>query len=279
MQVITRPSVFLMFATEFAYGYEDFLNHVGAGDWESDSTAACDVAPEVSGRTCYNSFLKPRPGGNAGYIGHILEEAHGSVMEHPVLTVGICGVTRILTQEITRHRHLSPSQLSQRFVDEGESSFVLPAILDLADEEYSRRVSVDAQFVKGATPDDDRAIRIWVGACHRSLLEYQEMVNALDFKIQGSDESKTSRRKRVREAARGVILNDIESRLVLTGNVRAWRWFLERRGTPDCALEMRRLAAAVLRVVQPIAPACLSDMEIFQDADGRESIRSHYHKV
>ncbi len=37
------------------------------------------------------SFAKPRPGGNAAYIGHILEVGHGSVLEHAVFNLIITG--------------------------------------------------------------------------------------------------------------------------------------------------------------------------------------------
>ena len=82
---------------------------------------------EVAGRLCYTSYARPRPGGNATYIGHILEVGHGSVLEHAVFNFIITGVSRSFTHELVRHRAgWSYSQLSQRFVDESACAFVEP---------------------------------------------------------------------------------------------------------------------------------------------------------
>src|SRR5438034_11227619 len=73
------------------------------------------------------SFAKPRTGGNQAYIGHILEVGHGSVLEHAVWNLIITGVSRSFTHELIRHRAgFGYSQLSQRYVDESEASYVEP---------------------------------------------------------------------------------------------------------------------------------------------------------
>lgn len=276
LRVITRPSVFLIGKMEVhESGMDAFLDHLGVPEWTTDTDGA-QMIVEVAGRACYNSFRSRRPGGNREYIGHILQVGHGSVTEHAVYTVAICGISRILSQEITRHRHHSPSQLSQRFVDESESAFVLPAIIDL---EPDAPLVGSLYDLHPATAEDYSALVAWSEACRYSLQSYALQADALEFKIQGSEQSKTLRRKRVREAARGVLINDIETRLVLTGNARAWRWFLELRGTEECALEMRRLAVAIYRAIQPQAPNLFQDAEVFTDTDGRESLRFAHHKV
>src|SRR5262245_18719402 len=73
------------------------------------------------------SFARPRPGGNEAYLKHILEVGHGSVLEHAVWNFLVVGVSRSLTHELIRHRvGLSPSQLSQRYVDESVAEYVEP---------------------------------------------------------------------------------------------------------------------------------------------------------
>jgi thymidylate synthase (FAD) len=276
LMVITRPSVFLIGKMDVhREGMDAFLAHLGVPEWATDRDGAEEIV-EVAGRSCYNSFHSRRPGGNREYIRHILEVGHGSVAEHAVYVVAICGISRILSQEITRHRHHSPSQLSQRFVDESESAFVLPAIIDLMPD---HAIAEDSKFVHTSTLEDNKAVMTWMEACENSLFLYRRMVKDLEHKVDGSEESRTLKRKRVREAARGVLLNDIETRLVLTGNARAWRWFLELRGTAECALEMRRLAVAIYRAIQPEAPNIFQDSEVFVDTDGRESLRFLHHKV
>src|SRR5213078_1170344 len=95
--------------------------------WQTDTEVAGEHLAEVAGRLCYMSFARPRPGGNHAYIGHILEVGHGSVLEHAVFNLIVAGVSRSFTHELIRHRAgFGYSQLSQRFVDEAECSFVEP---------------------------------------------------------------------------------------------------------------------------------------------------------
>jgi thymidylate synthase (FAD) len=87
------------------------------------------------------------------------------------------------------------------------------------------------------------------------------------------------RRKMAREAARGVLPNSTETKIVVTGNARAWRTMLELRSSEGAELEIRRLAVAVLRVLQQEAPGFFSDFEIYVADDRREAARISYHKV
>src|SRR5262249_31490582 len=75
---------------------------------------------EFAGRACYQSWNKPNPATatNQGYLRHILDVGHLSVLEHGVVTMYLTGVSRSLTHELIRHRHFSYSQLSQRYVPE-----------------------------------------------------------------------------------------------------------------------------------------------------------------
>src|SRR5206468_11909624 len=98
---------------------------------------------ETAGRVCYMSFQRPRPGGNAAYLGHIKEVGHGSVLEHAVWNLLFTGVSRSLTHELVRHRAgLGFSQLSQRYVDESVAEYVEPD--PIADDPAAHRVWLEA---------------------------------------------------------------------------------------------------------------------------------------
>ena len=73
IRVITEPSVYVL-GKQTVDGAElnRFLTDHGVS-WESDSEIAAEVLTETAGRVCYMSFAKPRPGGNAAYLGHIKE--------------------------------------------------------------------------------------------------------------------------------------------------------------------------------------------------------------
>lgn len=194
---------------------------------------------EAAGRSCYQSFAKPNPetATNAGYISNILKQRHFSVLEHCSFTVYVTGVSRALTHELVRHRHLSFSQLSQRFVDESNAKFVLPPAL--------------MGRVGKVLTDLDEFIS-------KSGSVYRKLVALL------TEAGLT--RKQAREAARAVMPNMTETKIVVTGNYRAWRHFLAVRGTAHADAEIRALAVNLLRMFKTHAPNSFHDMTI--DVEG-----------
>ena len=114
-------------------GVPDFLQAVGAAGWESDAGSEGEQLIELCGRLCYRSWA---PGlnanvtkvreGNAAYIANLIAQRHWSVLEHCTVTYAFVGVSRVLTHELCRHRHLSFSQESLRFVRLDELGAYMP---------------------------------------------------------------------------------------------------------------------------------------------------------
>jgi thymidylate synthase (FAD) len=90
---------------------------------------------------------------------------------------------------------------------------------------------------------------------------------------------KVHRRKMAREAARAVLPNATETKIVVTANARAWRTMLELRSSEGAEAEIRRMAVGCLKVLQADAPAFFSDFEIYPAEDGQVSARVGFHKV
>ena len=62
-------------------------------------------------------------------------------------------------------------------------------------------------------------------------------------------------KKQRNEAARALLPNAVETRMVVTGNLRAWHEVIERRTRPDADAEMQevmRLAKKALHTVSPV---------------------------
>jgi thymidylate synthase (FAD) len=87
------------------------------------------------------------------------------------------------------------------------------------------------------------------------------------------------RRKMAREAARGVLPNSTETKIVVSANARAWRTILELRAGEGADLEIRRLAVAIIRLLRREAPGFFSDFEIYAADDQREAARVEHSKV
>jgi len=107
----------------------------------------------------------------------------------------------------------------------------------------------------------------YVAAVERLMARYAETVD------------KVHRRKLAREAARSVLPNATEVKIVASANVRAWRTMLELRLGEGAEAEIRRMAVACLRVLQQEAPALFADFEIYRMDDGSEAGRVGFHKV
>jgi thymidylate synthase (FAD) len=87
------------------------------------------------------------------------------------------------------------------------------------------------------------------------------------------------RKKRAREASRSVLPNAAETKIVATGNARAWRHFCEMRGSGSADKEIRRLTAVVLRLLQAEAPNIFGDMSLVPHTDGTEVVETVNAKV
>src|SRR5437870_1074224 len=100
IRVLREPTVYLVGRQTVAPTEVDrFLADHGV-TWQTDSEIAGEVLAEISGRLCYMSYARPRPGGNKAYVDHILEVGHGSVIEHAVWNFIFTGVSRSLTHEL-----------------------------------------------------------------------------------------------------------------------------------------------------------------------------------
>lgn len=226
------------------------------------SAAEGDALAEVGGRICYDSFAAPRPGGNGGYIAHIKEVGHGSVLEHANYSFLLAGISRPCAQQITRHRAgFGFSMRSQRYVDESNGAIVIPP-------EY-------------LAPDAHNEHTAFISVCANQWAAYRALVELTTARIVGelardhgaphvrdetnltlSREQRTEIRKRARQAARGALPINTATALLATANARAWRHFVEDRGSAAADIEIRRVAIAVLLVLRRVAPNTFADYEI-----------------
>ena len=230
-------------------------DHLGVA-WAGESTDGERLA-EFAGRLCYMSQHNPANRSTRDYLENIKKQGHGSVLEHANYSLLLEGVSRSLTHELVRHRAgFAYSQLSQRYVDESEASFVVPP----------------------AVSGDEALESAWRSQIESAQAAYVALVAQL-MERYGWVADKVHRRKMAREAARGVLPNSTETKIVVTGNARAWRTMLELRSSEGAELEIRRAAIAIIRILQREAPGFFSDFEVYAAADRREAARIGYHKV
>jgi thymidylate synthase (FAD) len=256
---ITKPRVYVLgrqvvVADELAR----FLNDEGVL-FSTDTSLAAEVLTEVAGRTCYMSFGKGRKS-NQEYLENILSSKHGSVLEHAVWNLLITGVSRSLTHELVRHRAgFGYSQLSQRYVDEGDARYVVPPLYQ-ENRELQQKWQQTIELIRKTYVELAEATTQYVQQKHPEM-------------------PARDRRKWARQAARSILPNACETKIFVTGNSRAWRHFLELRGSPHADTEIRLLAVEVYKAMKKESPNIFHDIELVDEPDGMPAVRVLHSKV
>lgn len=191
-------------------------------------TADPERAIAVAARVCY------APVGAAELLGSLDDDAvrrvlrtimtsgHHSALEHATYTFAIDGVSRALTHQLVRHRLASYNQQSQRYVSYAEEpEFIVPPAI------AGDPAALD-RFTEATTT---------AFAAYRGLLEAGVAA----------------------EDARYLLPNAMETKIVVTMNVRELLHFLELRCCKRAQWEIRELALAMLALAEPTAPYLFMD--------------------
>ena len=152
----------------------------------------------------------------------VISSGHTSTLEHASYTFAIDGVSRAMTHQLVRHRLASYNQQSQRYVTyDAEPTFVVPP-------------SVAADPAARAAFDD---------ACASAFASYRAL---LDAGVPAED-------------ARYLLPNAMETKIVVTMNVRELLNFFELRCCKRAQWEIRELALEMLRLAEESAPYLFMD--------------------
>lgn len=232
MTRIVEPEVTLVAHTQLACGSDGKPSLERWMSIDPNSTDA-EALTTAAGRSCYLSYHRPNSATakDSDYIERTLhEQGHGSIAEHATATFHITGVSRALLAELTRHRQLSFSVLSQRFVNEEEANIVIPPA-------FQER--------------NDR----WV------VHKYAKLTSAHYSHLVAALQEDGVPRKQAREAARAVLPNMTETRIYLSGNHRAFYEMISKRIKPDADKEFQVVARLLLAELLKLAPSIYKPLE------------------
>ena len=194
-------------------------------------------------RTCYLSFQRyDPPKSTAELITKIMGKRHFSVLEHASATFRITGGSRVFTHELVRHRFISPSQESQRYVSYADKS--------------DRHKTTDFQFV---IPETIKTAKL-PGETTSASQAYQAVImesyelyeKLLDAGVPAED-------------ARYVLPNATVSQIVITANFRELRHFFCVRTSPRAHWEIRKIAVQMLQIMKKEAPTTFGDFKVDEE--------------
>jgi len=152
----------------------------------------------------------------------IMTSGHFSALEHASYTFAVDGVSRAMTHQLVRHRLASYNQQSQRYVAyEDEPEFIVPP----------------------AVAADPAARAAYDAATAAAFSTYRALV---DSGVAAED-------------ARYLLPNAMETKIVITMNVRELLHFFELRCCKRAQWEIRELALEMLALAEPTAPYIFMD--------------------
>lgn len=223
--LVQEPGSYSALETHTPYSrHEDYVSDV-------------DELHEFSGRACYQSWKRPNPATstNSGYLGHIDEVKHFSILGHGYVNFYVTGVSRSLLQELVRHSmhmNIALSVLSQRYVDHSRNSdigFVPPPLFD----DYLTKVL-----------DEHHNL---------SRKRYEQAVQHLVD--QGYN------RKEARGAARAFLPESTETRFMVSGHIRAFRDIITKRDSTAADAEIREFAQKIKIILKEVAPNSMTGID------------------
>ncbi len=174
------------------------------------------------------------------FLNMLMDLGHASPIEHISFTFGIEGVSRTLLAQITRHRIASFSVKSQRYVKEGNFSYVIPPEIE----------------------KNEAAKKLFLQTMENDQKAYDELTDILykkhfeDLLKQGVAEksAQSKAEKMAIEDARFVLPNACDTSIVVTMNARSLLNFFQLRCCTRAQWEIRETATQMLALVKKVAP-------------------------
>ena len=126
-------------------------------------------------------------------IGRVISSGHYSTIEHIQISFAISNVSRACTHQLVRHRHMSFSQKSQRYVKEkGQFDYLIPPTIEKNPELREKFVDFMAEisgkyqeFVEAGIPAED-ARAVLPNATATSMvasLNLREMIHLANLRL------------------------------------------------------------------------------------------------
>lgn len=164
-----------------------------------------EMAVELAARTCYRT--EEKLASNPDYIPDKIRRGHYSVLEHASASIKIKGVSRALTHQLVRHRHFAFAQESQRFVTYENPEYVIPPSIQ----------------------EDERALELYREHMEQAMRAYKMLMS---YGIPKQD-------------ARFVFPNGYTSTIQVTGNLRCWLEYFQKRLDRPAQWEIKNISKMI----------------------------------
>lgn len=190
----------------------------------------------IGARTCTSDKIPTKEDDTTKALKSAISSGHESVLEHFTMTFSIEGVSRALLAQLSRHRLMSLSVQSQRYVNMEEFEYVTPTSMD------DRVIAESYDFF------NNRNVYITMREEYENVMEnlrrcYKRMVDA------GVPE----------EDARYILPNACCTNIIVTVNARELRLIAANRMCARAQAEIRQLVTEMVRQAKEVAPTLFAD--------------------
>lgn len=240
---LVKPETYLIAKTG-SVEYYNYLNSIGANNYQSNAPSDGEELIEFLGRLCYRSYekgLNPNVtkvrSDNKDYITNLLRSGHGSVLECVSATFVFQNVSRVLTHELIRHRvGTAISQESLRYVRLEDIKFWIPSCFE--QDEYAKSV-----------------IEKVVRTCEEAQIDL-----ARHFKL--DETADFTFKKTITSAMRRLAPEGLGTVMGWTANIRTLRHVIEMRTSRHAEEEIRLVFNQVAEICRNEWPNLFSDYNV-----------------
>lgn len=192
------------------------------------------------------------------FISRLEEMGHESPFEHASFTFAIEDVSRITEQQLTRHRIASYSIQSGRYVDRSNAQFYMPS--DIEEIEEAKDIYVD--LIEKSKDSYKQISDILLKHRIRSFLVMEKQLfdrdcsdeHLLEVMKTTFKEELSKFKKRAIENARMTFLSSLNTKIIVTMNVRTLWNFFKHRCCYRAQDEIRELAMKMLTILKDKHP-------------------------
>jgi len=191
------------------------------------------------------------------FVNMLIKMKHESPLEHVSFTFAVEGVSRVLEQQLTRHRLASYSIQSGRYVERNNAEFTVPKniqeneqslfyynrTLDTAKENYSH---IEYYLM-------NKSINEYISNNYQNIYEDEKYEMYINFNETHKKEYNNFKKKAI-EDARMVFPNSLQTKIIFTMNLRSLINFFEHRCCIRAQDEIREMANEMLKLCKEVSP-------------------------
>ncbi len=194
-------------------------------------SAAKQCYSKKDAKVIFSSSGKVKPSKIKQFIEHLSARGHLSPLEHVSFTFAVSGISRTCSHQLVRHRIASYSQQSQRYVDMEDFKYIIPPSI-------KKKPGLKKKFI-GIMECIQRSYKAFKGEFEKSGSLDKESIN---------------------QDLRFILPQAVETKIVVTMNVRELLHFFEERLCLRAQWEIRAVAGKMLKICRKTLP------EIFKSA-------------